>query len=298
MMHAIATDSETKLLSHYHLLETLGQGGMGMVFLAEDLRLGRKVAVKLLPDDIVDDLETRKRFYREGALAARIRHPNVCTVHTIEEDDYGRPFIVMEWLEGRTLSRRIQERLLTAQESVEIGSQIVTGLAAAHTCGIIHRDLKPSNVFLTQLGQVKILDFGLARDTRVLDSKETLSTLIRPGDLCGTLYYMSPEQALGEPMDQRSDLYSVGALLYESLMGEYPFFGATLVGTIDAILHQSPQPMGELKPDIPARLERIVTRLLERKPEDRYQSCHELLIDLCQLKRTGENEERELSMVG
>ncbi len=252
---------------------------MGVVFEAEDTRLGRKVALKFLPEteaEINDDAVSR--FRREARAAATLNHSNICAIYDIG-DNQGRPFIVMELLEGETLKERLSRKRLKIEELIDIALQIASGLDAAHSHGILHRDLKPSNIFLTASGQIKILDFGLAKILRAQEA-DTVTELTRTGTPLGTVHYMSPEQALGKPVDQRTDLFSFGTLLYQLTTGVLPFEGQTPGAVADAILHQTPQAMSHHRRDIPSELERIVGKLLEKDPEDRYQTAKGVAADL------------------
>lgn len=276
-------------LSHYQVLDRLGTGGMGAVYRAEDSRLRRLVALKLLSEAFLGDPEALARFRREARAASSLNHPHICTVYDVGEHQ-GRPFIVMELLEGRTLREHIQGRCLSPGELVEIGLQVCQGLEEAHSQGIIHRDLKPANLFLTRGGLVKILDFGLSKlavqshSSEPLGSRTTLGDqdleLTRPGAAIGTLAYMSPEQALGKDLDARSDLFSLGVVFYEMATGSLPFEGATAAAFFNQLLNKSPVPVSERNPDVPEWLAQVIHKSLEKAPGFRYQSIRELKEDL------------------
>jgi TolB-like protein/predicted Ser/Thr protein kinase len=281
-----------KTVSHYRILEKLGGGGMGVVYRAADTTLGRQVALKFLPEEWSKDRQALERFKREARAAAALNHPNICTIHEVGEHE-GQPFLVMELLEGETLEQRVSARPLKVTEILELAIPIAMALEAAHAKGIVHRDIKPANIFVTQEGGVKILDFGLAKLPRAggLSAVGGMSTgsLTAPGVVAGTVQYMSPEQALGEAVDARSDLFSFGSVLYEMATGRVPFAGSTLGETIAHILHSEPEAMGRFNSEVPAELERITRRCLEKKRQERYQSAKELRVDLQRLKRGKES---------
>lgn len=279
-----------QIVSHYRVLEKLGGGGMGVVYRAEDTRLGRSVALKFLPPDVSSDPLSLERFQREARTASALNHPHICTIHEIDEHD-GQQFIAMELLEGQTLKHRIEGKSMTVDEVLELGIQIADALEAAHAKGIVHRDIKPANIFITQRGQAKVLDFGLAKSAdRSPEGDATMTAavadLTSPGTALGTIAYMSPEQARGEKLDARSDLFSFGAVLYEMATGQQPFTGTTTAVIYETILNRPPAPS---KTEIPGGLKRILDRLLEKDRRLRYQSASDLRADLQRLKRDSDS---------
>src|SRR5271154_3659670 len=286
-----------RTISHYSVLDKLGGGGMGVVYNAKDTRLGRSVALKFLPDDISQDAQAIERFRREARAASSLNHPNICTIYDIGEFE-GRPFIAMELLEGQTLKHRISGKPIPITEILEAGIQIANGLEAAHAKGIVHRDIKPANIFLVERGQAKILDFGLAKlatqPARDVLNESSLQTethlaegalLTSPGSSIGTVAYMSPEQARGEELDARSDLFSLGVVLYEMSTGMVPFSGSTVALIFDGILHSEAAPATKLNSRLPAAIENFFSKALEKDIDLRYQTASELRADLKRIKR-------------
>ncbi len=279
-----------QIISHYRIHEKLGAGGMGVVYKAEDIRLGRQVALKFLPDSAVRDPRALERFKREARTASALDHPNICTIYEIDEDQ-GRPFIAMQLLEGQTLQKRIGDSPVPLGTLLDWALQITDALQAAHAKGVMHRDIKPANIFITERNQAKILDFGLAKltATEVTNSADaTLSStgpLTHTGAAIGTVAYMSPEQARGEQLDARTDLFSFGVLLYEMATGKQAFSGPTWAVTVHAILGQAPMSLNESMPGLPQRLQGIIDKALMKNRDLRYQSAAEMHGDLLQLKK-------------
>jgi len=275
-------------LGPYSLVSALGSGGMGEVYLAHDTRLGRHVALKFLPASLRKDAERLRRFQHEARAASTLNHPNVATIYEIGEAE-GVTFIAMEYIDGVTLDKKISEGPVAASEILDISIQIADALDDAHGRGVVHRDIKSANIMITPRGQVKVLDFGLAKASAAVDQQlSDVPTAVKtmPGLVMGTVQYMSPEQALGKSLDARSDIWSVGVVLYELATGKKPFSGATANETIDNIRHSQPEAIARFNYDIPAELERIVRKCLEKNPENRYQSARELMIDLKNLRRS------------
>jgi TolB-like protein len=280
-------------VSHYRILGKLGGGGMGVVYEAEDTRLGRHVALKFIPDNLVGDKKSLERFEREARAASQLNHPNICIIHGIE-DNNGHPFIVMEKLEGQSVKEMIKGKAMDMDRILDIGVQVAEALVASHAKGVIHRDIKPANIFLTNGGQAKVLDFGLAKltaDAKLATATDTgiEESLTAVGVIPGTAVYMAPEQARSEPLDPRSDLFSFGVVLYEMATGKKPFSGTNIVTTLDAVLHQKPTPPRSLNPAIPIELENIIGRAMEKDKAKRYQTAADMKADLQHLKRETES---------
>ncbi len=274
-------------ISHYRVLEEIGEGGMGVVYKAEDTRLGRNVALKFLPDKFAQNPEALERFQRGARALSALNHPNICAIYDIGEHE-GQPFIVMEFLEGQTLLSMIQDSPLQTDQLLKFAGQIAEALEAAHSKGIIHRDIKPPNVFVTESDSIKLLDFGLAKlavEAPYGAEERTPTNLTAAGIAVGTPYYMSPEQLLGKELDARSDIFSFGVLLYEMATGTLPFMGQDIKIVFNKILSSAPTSLMHLNPDLAAGFEAIINKALEKDRQLRYQSAADLRADLERLKR-------------
>src|ERR1700686_3362364 len=305
MIEAISPIGQT--ISHYSVLRRIGSGGMGVVYKAEDTRLSRRVALKFLPYEMAQDAQLLERFQREARAASALNHPNICTVHAIEQHER-QHFIVMELLEGQTLAQRMNGQPMELEKLLPMAIQIADALESAHAKGIVHRDIKPANIFLSERGQVKILDFGLAKVEKLSVAAESTSfeaddtmaetgALTSPGSAIGTIMYMSPEQARGGLVDARTDLFSLGTVLYQMATGSLPFSGDTSAVIFDAILNRDPLPVDTVNSGLPRDFGRIIEKTLEKDRNLRCQSATELKTDLIRLKRDLESGKKTAAAV-
>ena len=269
-------------ISHYKVLDKIGEGGVGVVYKAEDLHLRRTVALKFLSENALANRQDRERFQREAQAAAALDHPNICTVYGIEEAD-GQVFIVMAYVDGPSLSKLVKSGPLSLEQALDIGAQIAQGLQEAHESKIVHRDIKSANILLSSKRQVKIGDFGIALLT-------DRSRITQSGTSLGTVAYMSPEQALGKRADRRSDIWSLGVVLFEMVAGRLPFGGKHEHVITYSLLNEEPNPLGTARPNLPAGLERIVSKALRKEPEERYQHVDDMLVDLRAVQKSLESK--------
>src|SRR5438045_450006 len=285
----LADDDEFKAgqtVAHYQIVSLLGEGGMGTVYLAEDTKLRRRVSLKFLSTSFTQDHERLRRFEQEARAASALNHPNILTIHEIGEID-GHPFIATEFIDGQTLREHTAKALIKLEEALDVAAQVASALAAAHQAGIIHRDIKPENIMIRHDGFVKVLDFGLVKLTEKGATDSEASTLVNTdaGVVMGTARYMSPEQARGKKVDARTDIWSLGVVLYELVAGRLPFEGGTPSDVLSLILQREPAPLARYSPEVPTELERIIRKALHKDREERYQTVKDFLIDLKNLRR-------------
>jgi serine/threonine protein kinase len=283
-------------ISHYRILEKLGAGGMGEVYLAEDVKLGRKVAIKILSEEYTTNRDRLQRFEQEASAASNLNHPNILTIHEVGKDN-GRHYIATEYIDGLTLRRKALGSHMEIPEILDIAVQVASALEEAHAAGIVHRDIKPDNIMVRRNGYVKVLDFGLAKltetiDRSSLDAEASTRVFVQTdaGVVMGTSHYMSPEQARGKPVDARSDIWSLGVVIYELVAGRTPFEGETSTDVIVGITQKEPPPLARYAPNVPAELDWIVMKALRKDRDERYQTIRELLTDLRRLKQRLEFE--------
>ncbi len=267
-----------KTISHYKILSKLGEGGMGVVYKAEDTKLKRTVALKFLSSDMTSDPKAKERFIQEARAASALDHQNICHIHEINETDYGQTYIAMAYYDGETLKEKIEQGPLRIDEALTIAVKVAEGLQEAHDKGIIHRDIKPANIMLTDRGQVKIMDFGLAKSAAG-------SLVTKAGTTLGTIAYMSPEQSRGEEVDKRTDIWSLGVMLYNMLTGQLPFKGAYETAIVYSIMNVEPEPITGLRTGVPVELERYIDKCLAKYPAERYPNAEALIVDLKVLKK-------------
>src|SRR5882762_4530783 len=288
---------ENEKISHYRILEKLGAGGMGEVYLAEDTKLGRRVALKILGEEYTTNRDRLNRFEQEASAASALNHPNILTIHEVGSDD-GKHFIATEYIDGTTLRRKVSGPPMDVAEILDIAVQVASALEEAHAAGIIHRDIKPDNIMIRRNGYVKVLDFGLAKltenstDKTPSDGEAATRVMVQTdaGVVMGTAHYMSPEQARGKPVDARTDIWSLGVVMYELIAGRTPFEGETSTDVIVAITQKEPPPIARFAPSVPPEFDWIVTKALRKDRDERYQTIKELLTDLRRLKQRLEFE--------